>query len=131
MFDFPEKIGITIYQKDRKLCHVVLDGETVVAETYPLYNESVDWKHYLNFVDNPTREAFLRFLMKRVPSQSLWRWRQIFNSVGLDEYLPYAFIRKVHGVLNADGMWFYFDDDWLDESFRPPIYMEQGFPLRE
>ena len=131
MFDFPEKIGITIYQRDRKLCHVTVDGEVVKTETYSLYDESITYKHYLNFVDNPTREAVLRFLMKRVPSQSLWRWRQIFNSVGLDEYLPYAFIRKVHGVLNADGTWFYFDDDWLDESFRPPIYMEQGFPLRE
>lgn len=130
MFDFPEKIGITIYRKDRKLCHVTVDGEVVKTETYSLYDESITYKHYLNFVDNPTREAVLRFLMKRVPSQSLWRWRQIFNSVGLDEYLPYAFIRKVHGVLNADGVWFYFDD-WLDESFRPPIYMEQGFPLRE
>ena len=31
----------------------------------------------------------------------------------------------------VDGVQCYFDDDWLDESFRPLIYMEQGFSLRE
>ena len=38
MFDFPEKIGITIYRRDRKLCHVTVDGEVVVTETYSLYD---------------------------------------------------------------------------------------------
>lgn len=130
-YDFPEQGGYTILHLDRKVCHICYTKEALNFIKYSIYDKVRLFQLLFEPFEKGDISYATDFLYSRTVEEFHPRREEMFEHVGLTEYKPYEYVRRLHGVFNADGFWVYFDDDWLDKRFRPPVYCKQGCSLDE
>lgn len=90
--------------------------------------KSVDYKLYSNELCeapfgflNPTVEQMFDFLETRCMDKRRTQLQEYLDDLGLEEYNPYEIVKKTHGVMWEDYMWFKFPGEnicWEDVKVR-------------
>lgn len=128
MYDIPDIYGFTILQHKNKLCHVKVDHNKVETYEYNLLADKSLLRYYFRFLKSKKREDVDNFILSRTVPEHHLRWESMFRYIGIDEYKPYKYVRRLHGVFNSDAIWLFFDDE-TDMEFRPPMFGEKGCEL--
>jgi hypothetical protein len=113
-----EAFVFSVYWREKHTADVVLsaDRSTVSYKMYPHEFGEVPFEF-----ENPSVEQMDNFIVSRCVPKGRSLIGEYLEYLGLSEYNPYEIVKKTHGVMFEDFLWFKFPGEsieWDDVKIR-------------
>lgn len=108
---------IEVYWKEQHTADIIINGDKTV-EYFKLTNEPMKAPFAFNY---PTYEQVMNFIKTRCVTQARDNIAEYLESLGLEQYDPIEIIKKTHGAMAHDFMWFKIDNEeitWKEVAIR-------------
>ena len=98
----------SVYWRNEKTADVVISADRT-AVTYVKYTDEIPKVPFL--FENPSVEQMYDFIESRCMPKQRTQLQDYLDELELEEYNPWDIVKRTHGVMWEDFLWFKFPDE--------------------